>query len=169
MFTNKTLLLLGIGAAFGCSNTYAEEIPVMGNVESKCVVTQDTSGVYGNPTPSVLSTDGTDGGVDPIVRYDVVQASFYKARISHPNDFSDSPTLDDIVNWTGSASTSQVSDAGMSAYDTSKIEFDNVTEVELSIAGSTWFKVESQADYGYEKAFPAGVYQAIMSAECIAI
>ena len=142
---------------------------VIGNVESKCVVTPDITGVFGNPSPSSLSTDPTDGGVDPVVRFDVIQASFYKARISHPNSFSESPALSDTVQWAGETTTSQVSDAGMSAYDEAKVEFDNVTEFELSVAGSTWFKTETNAEYGYSKAFPAGVYRAIVVAECIAI
>jgi hypothetical protein len=62
-----------------------------------------------------------------------------------------------------------VSDAGMSAYDTDKIEYDNTTEVDLSIAGSTWFKVSSEADYGYSKALPGGTYTSIVEANCIAL
>lgn len=162
----KTLLLLALGFI---TSANAEEMEVIGNVESKCVVVPDTAGVYGNPSPSILSSDPTDGGVDPIVRFDVIQASFYKARIVHPNSFSEAPSLNDVVNWTGDTATDQVSDANMSAYDAAKIEFDNVTEFDLTVAGSTWFKTESQADYGYGKAFPAGVYRAVVSAECIAI
>ena len=162
----KTLLLLALGFI---TSANAEEMEVIGNVESKCVVVPDTAGVYGNPSPSILSSDPTDGGVDPIVRFDVIQASFYKARIVHPNSFSEAPSLNDVVNWTGDTATDQVSDANMSAYDAAKIEFDNVTEFDLTVAGSTWFKTESQADYGYGKAFPAGVYRAAVSAECIAI
>ena len=162
----KTLLLLALGFM---TSANAEEMEVIGNVESKCVVVPDTAGVYGNPSPSILSSDPTDGGVDPIVRFDVIQASFYKARIVHPNSFSEAPSLNDVVNWTGDTATDQVSDASMSAYDAAKIEFDNVTEFDLTVAGSTWFKTESQADYGYGKAFPAGVYRAVVSAECIAI
>ena len=165
---NKTAILLVFLMTF-CINVNAEEMEVIGNVASKCVVTPDTAGVYGNPTPDVLDSDPTAGGVDPIVRFDVVQASFYKARISHPNSFSEAPALNDVVNWTGDTATSQVSDTNMSAYDSAKIEFDNVTEFSLTVAGSTWFKTETKADYGYGKAFPAGVYRAVVSAECIAI
>jgi hypothetical protein len=147
----------------------AEEMEVTGNVASKCVIVPDTAGVYGNPTPDTLSSDPTDGGVDPIVRYDVIQASFYKARITYPNEFSESPSLEDVVAWTGDVATSQVSDAGMSGYDAAKVEYDNVTEFSLTVAGSTWFKTETQADYGYGKSFPAGVYRAIVNAECIAL
>jgi len=62
----------------------------------------------------------------------------------------------------------EVTDAAMSNYDNTKIQYDNVTEVNLSVAGSTWFKVTSQADYGFNKALPAGTYRAIVQAECIA-
>jgi hypothetical protein len=150
-------------------NALAEDVMITGNVASKCVVVTDTVGVYGNPTPQKLSTATADGGVEPIVRFDVIQASYYKARITYPNSFSESPVLSDVVNWTGDVSVAEVSDAGMSAYDQNKIEFDNVTEVDLTIAGNTWFKVESTAIYGADKAFPAGTYRAIVSADCIAL
>jgi len=146
----------------------AADVEVVGTVASKCVVTTDTSGVYGNPSPSVLSTAAVDAGVEPIVRFDVIQAGFYKAKISSPNTFSESPVLNDVVNWTGDVSVGEVTDASMSAYDTSKIVYDNITEVDLTVAGSTWFKVSSQAAYGYDKALPAGTYRAVISAECIA-
>ena len=154
---------------FCAFSAQAEEMEVVGNVASKCVVTPDTAGVFGNPTADVLSTDPSDGGVDPVVRFDVIQASSYKARISYPTAFSEAPTLNDTVVWTGDVATSQVSDTNMSGYDAAKIEFDNVTEFSLTVTGSTWFKTESQADYGYGKAFPGGVYRAVVSAECIAI
>lgn len=160
----KKLLLV---AAISCS-AVAAEVSIVGTVESKCVITTDTQGVYGNPSPSVLSTAAADGGVQPIIRYDVVSADYYKARIAYPNDFSSAPTLNDVVNWTGSVSVGEVSDAGMSAYDTAKVEYNNVYETDLTIAGSTWFKVESEANYGYGKAFPAGTYNAVVQAECIA-
>jgi len=151
------------------SGAQAEDMEVVGSVDSKCVITPDTAGVYGNPTPDELSSDPSDGGVDPIVRYDVIQANYYKARISYPNSFSESPALNDVVNWTGDTATSQVSDTGMSGYDAAKIEYDNLTEFNLTVAGSTWFKTETSAEYGYGKAFPAGVYRAVVTAECIAI
>ena len=165
---NKTLKLWAILMTF-CASAFAEEIPISGTVESKCIVTQDTAGVYGNSSPESLSTASADGGVHPVVRYDVIQADYYMAKISHPTSFTESPALNDTVTWTGTTSVDQVSDASMSAYDTSKVEYDNVTEVDLSIQGSTWFKIESDADYGYGKAFPGGQYQAVVTAECIAI
>jgi len=128
-------------------NAFANvSVPVTGTVQSKCVLVTDTVGIYGNPLPNTLSTDPIDGGVIPIVRYDVLQANFYKAKITYPNTFSESPDLVDVVNWTGDVTVGEVSDATMSGYDTSKIEYNNVTEVDLTIAGSTWFKIESEAE-----------------------
>jgi hypothetical protein len=151
-------------------NAFANvSVPVTGTVESKCVLVTDTVGIYGNPLPNTLSTDPIDGGVIPIVRYDVLQANFYKAKITYPNTFSESPDLVDVVNWTGDVTVGEVSDATMSGYDTSKIEYNNVTEIDLTIAGSTWFKIESEAEYGYDRAFPAGTYRTVVTAECIAL
>lgn len=162
----KTLALC---VSLAAMNAYAVDTPIIGQVESKCVVTTDKQGVYGNPSASILSTDAADGGVEPVVRFDVVLAEAYKAVIAHPISFSQSPQLNDVVNWTGSTSVEAVSDAGMSAYDTSKVEYDNMTEVDLDIAGSTWFKVSSEADYGFNKALPGGTYTAIVEANCIAL
>lgn len=147
----------------------AAEVPIVGNVAAKCVIVTDTNGVYGNPTPGELSTDTADGGVAPIVRFDVLQANFYKAVISYPTAFSVSPALSDVVNWTGSVATSRVSDPTMSAYNTSKVVYNNTTEFNLTVAGTTWFKTNSTAQYGYGKAFPSGTYRAVVSAECIAL
>jgi hypothetical protein len=161
----KVLVAMAVVSA---ASVYAVDVPLVGTVDSKCVVTTDTVGVYGNPLPYRLSTTAADSGVEPVVRYDVIQANYYTARIVVPESFSESPTLDDVVNWTGTVSVAEVSDAQMSAYDQNKITYDNVTEVDLSVAGSTWFKVTSQADYGFNKALPAGTYRAIVQAECIA-
>jgi len=165
---NKTFILL-VMMTFGLNAYASTSVPVSGSVESKCVVTQDVVGVYGNPLPGVLSTDPADGGVRPVVRFDVVQASYYTAKITHPDSFTESPALSDVVYWTGSASVDQVSDAGMSSYDTDKVEYNNVTEFFLTVAGSTWFKVDSEATYGVGRALPGGSYQAAVMAECIAI
>ena len=62
----------------------ALDAPIMGSVQSKCSITTDTPGIYGNPTPSVLSTAATDGGIEPVVRFDVISADYYKAVITHP-------------------------------------------------------------------------------------
>ena len=104
-------------------NALAEDVTITGTVASKCVITTDTVGIYVNPTPSELSTAPADGGVLPIVRYDVLQANFYKARITYPESFSESPALSDVVTWTGDVTVAEVTDAGMSAYDAAKVEF----------------------------------------------
>ena len=154
---------------FAAAQANAVEVPIQGTVGSKCVIQTDKPGVYGNPTPSILSTSPVDGGVEPVIRFDVITADYYKARIFSPNSFSASPSLSDVVNWTGVVSYADGTDAGMAAYDSTKVTYDNVTEVDLTIAGSTWFKVESQATYGYDKSFPAGTYSTVVAAECIAL
>ena len=146
----------------------AEGVQIEGTVQAKCVIRTDRTGVYGNPTASKLSALPSDGGVTPIVRYDVALAGYYVARITHPTSFSTSPTLTDTVTWTGGASVSSVSAAGMSAYDAAKVEYDATTEFDLSVSGTTWFKVDSTAEYGYDKAFPAGTYRSVIQADCIA-
>lgn len=161
------LMLCAISAIF-VSGAYAEEIPITGNVESKCVITTDTAGVYGNPTPSNLSTDPTDGGVTPIVRYDVSMAEYYKALITWPDEFSQSPELNDTVAFDGEVTVDRVSIATMSDYESAKTEYQNSTEYELTESGSTWFAIESEADYGFFKAFPGGTYRSLITAECIA-
>ena len=130
---------------------FAEDVQITGNVQSKCVIHTDTAGVYGNPTANKLSTAAADGGVLPIIRYDVSLADSYKARITYPTSFSTSPALSDSVTWSGSASVSSVSVAGMSAYDTDKVVYGPTTDFDLTLAGSTWFKVSSTATYGYNK------------------
>ena len=165
----KTIAAAFIAMLTGTSSASAVEVPVIGNVESKCVIVTDTAGVYGNPTPNKLSTAAVDGGVEPVVRFDVIQADYYKAVIAAPNTFSSSPALNDVVNWTGTVSVAEVSDPLMSAYDTNKRTYDNITEFDLTVAGSTWFKVSSIALYGADKALPGGTYRAIVNADCIAL
>lgn len=160
----KTLLvctMLGTSAV-------ASDVQITGNVQSKCTIVTETEGVYGNPAASVLTTNPSAGGVEPIVRYDVVLADAYKAKISYPTSFSSSPTLNDTLNWIGGVSISQVSDAAMSAYETNKVVYDNATEFDLTEVGTTWFKVSSEVAYGVGKSLPGGTYTAIALAECIA-
>ena len=140
---------------------------IVGSVDSKCIIISETAGVYGNPNPYELTTAPASGGVQPIIRYDVLVADYYKAVIEHPTSFSTSPTLDDVVNWEGDVEVSEVSYTNMADYDTNKVEYDNAHEYDLTVAGSTWFKISSTADYGYTKSFPAGNYTAIVEAECI--
>ena len=146
----------------------ADGVQIEGNVQAKCIIRTDRTGIYGNPIASKLSTTPADGGVTPIIRYDVALAGYYIARITHPTAFSTSPTLTDTVTWTGGASVSNVSDPDMSAYDADKVEYDATTEFDLTVSGTTFFKVDSAAEYGFNKAFPAGTYRAIIQADCIA-
>ena len=165
----KNLLFL-IPAATVLSTNAAANIPISGTVESKCVIMTDTDGLYGNPTADKLSTTAADGGVVPIIRYDIITASAYKAVITTPSSFSSSPNLPDTVDWTSSTTVGQTSDAGMSAFESGKVVYNNghTTEFDLTIAGSVWFNVSSVAEYGYGKAFPSGNYTALITAECIA-
>jgi len=143
--------------------------PITGMVASKCVITTDTDGVYGNPTATKLSTLATDGGVLPIIRYDIITANAYKAKIHTPVAFTSSPSLgSETVTWTGSTVANQMSDSNMSAFNTNKVVYNNTSEFDLTLAGSVWFDVTSAATYGYNKAFPAGTYQAVVTAECVA-
>tara|TARA_B110000902_G_scaffold31585_1_gene33784 strand:- start:4615 stop:5115 length:501 start_codon:yes stop_codon:yes gene_type:complete len=160
----KKLLLLACFAPLAV----AANTPIQGTVESKCVIQTDTTGVYGNPSPSELSTSASDGGVVPIVRYDILAADHYKAVISYPDTFASSPELADVTNWTGDVTVGQTSDALMSGFETDKITYNNTVEFDLTVAGSVWFEIDSTADYGYDKSFPAGDYTAMVVAECIA-
>lgn len=148
--------------------SFAAETPIVGNVSTKCSIFTDKAGVYGNPTPDALSTDPADGGVTPVVRYDVSVADYYIAKITWPNSFTSSPSLSDAVAWDGSVEVSATSDAAMAGYEAAKVEYDNVTEYDLTAAGTTWFKVNSNVTYGVGKALPGGEYKAATLAECIA-
>ena len=148
--------------------TVAEEVPITGTVESRCVIQTDIPGVYGNPNAYTLSTAPADGGVLPIVRYDVSLADAYKAKITYPTSFSQSPTLNDTVTFTGSVDVSSVGDAAMADYQTDSITYDQTREYDLTATGSTWFKIESTATNGGNKAFNPGTYRSVVLAECIA-
>lgn len=161
----KTTTILS--TLFLATAAYAVDTPITGTVESKCSIYTDIAGVYGNPNPYELSTDAADGGKQPIIRYDVASADYYTAKISYPTSFSSSPTLSDAVAWTGDVEVSSVSDTNMSGYEAAKVQYDNVTEFDLTVAGTTWFKVTSNAQYGYTKSFPAGTYSAVVVAECV--
>jgi hypothetical protein len=137
-------------------------------VQSKCIINTDIAGVYGNPTASKLSTARADGGIMPIIRYDVSLADAYEAKITTPTSFSSSPSLNDTLTWTGSTSVKEMSDAAMADYETNKVEYNDTTEYSLHTAGTTWFEVSSTVEYGYDKALPGGTYRAVVLAECIA-
>lgn len=161
-------ILLAMALAISFS-TNAAEVPIRGVISSKCVINTDTVGIYGNPTPGTLSTAVADGGAPAVIRYDVVQAGYYKATITVPNAFTSSPSLSDSVTWAGGVTVSRVTDPAMSAYTTNKRVYNNITEIDLSVPGTVWFAATSKAEYGFDKSFPAGEYRAIVLAECIAL
>ena len=147
---------------------YATDTPISGLVQTRCLITTDTNGVFGNPLPSKLSTASADGGVVPVVRYDVTLADAYLAKVTTPTAFSASPSLSDSVAWTGTTAVSKTSDAAMSGYEAAKVTYGSTTQFDLTKAGSTWFSSTAAAVYGVGKSFPGGSYTAIVLAECIA-
>ena len=52
--------------------------------------------------------------------------------------------------------------------EAAKVTYQNTTEYDLTVAGSTWFKTSSTATNGGDKAFPSGTYRSVVQAECIA-
>ena len=151
-----------------CALPAFANVDITGNVSAKCIIQTDKAGVYGNPSASVLSTAPSDGGVLPVIRFDVAIADYYTANITHPTSFTSSPALTDNVTWTGSTSVTKTSDAGMSGYDSSKVVYDNTTVFDLTVAGSTWFSTSSTATYAASKPFTGGTYTAVVQASCIA-
>lgn len=148
--------------------TMAAEIPITGEVQSRCTIDTDTPGVYGNPNAYTLTTTPSDGGVLPITRFDVTLADAYYAKVTHPDSFSTAPTANATVTFTGSTEVATVGDAGMSGYEAAKTTFGNSTQYDLTVAGSVWLKTASTATNGGDKAFPSGIYRAVVVAECIA-
>ena len=163
----KTTLFSAAIVAGLTTPSFAETV-ISGTVQAKCAIFTDITGVYGNPLPYKLSTISEDGGVTPIVRFDIAAADYYKARIAYPTSFSTSPTLSDTVTWEGDVSINKVSDVSMADYQSAKVQYDNIAEFDLSEAGTVWFEIDSIATYGYNRALPAGTYSSIVVAECIA-
>lgn len=147
----------------------AQQIPITGTVESKCIIQVDQPGVFGNPNSYTLTTAAGDGGRSAATRVDVTLADAYFVSFTTPTEFSSSPSLPDVVNWTGSTEVTAVSDAsGMGSYESSKIVNGNTTRYEMTASGSTWFASEVEATMGGNRAFPGGQYTALVSVECIA-
>jgi len=164
----KNPLLIIIFSIFTFS-AFAEDVPIEGTVQSRCIITTDTPGVFGNPNAYTLTTAATDGGVLPIVRYDVTLADAYYAQITTPTSFSSSPTISETITWTGSTEVDAISDAtGMASYETNKVTFGQTTQYDLTATGSTWFKSSVSATMGGNKAFPGGTYTAVVEAVCVA-
>ena len=170
MFSRK-MIGLGAIAAMSISSTmvFANDTPINGTVQSRCVIQTDTAGTYANPNAYTLTTSPTDGGELAVIRFDVSLADAYYAQITAPSSFSSSPNLPDVVTWTGDTVVQTVSDStGMSAYESSKVEIGMMDRYDLTATGSTWFKTSSVAAMGGNKAVAGGDYTAIVVAECIA-
>lgn len=165
MLRKAIIAAIGLGAM----HANAAEVPINGTVQSRCIITTDTTGVYANPNAYTLTTDPTSGGQLPIVRFDVTLADAYYAEITAPSEFSTSPTLPDVVTWSGDTTVSSVSDAtGMGSYETNKVELGMTDKYDLTATGSTWFKTSSSAVLGGNRAYPGGNYTALVEASCIA-
>lgn len=168
----KTNLLGVLGVAVlvtSAAVAQAENVPINGVVQSRCIIQTDNAGTYGNPNAYTLSTAPSDGGELSIVRFDVSLASAYFAIITAPTDFSSSPSLPDVPTFVGDTTVDTVSDStGMGAYESNKIEYGFTDKYDLTATGSTWFKTSSTVTMGGNKAFPGGNYTALVVAECIA-
>jgi hypothetical protein len=167
----KKRLIVPAIAAVMASTTYAiaEDVPINGTVQSKCIIVTDTAGVYGNPNAYTLTTTPADGGLLAVTRVDVTLADAYKVRITAPDSFSSSPSLPDNPTFVGDTEVSAVSDAtGMGSYETNKVEYGMTDEYDMTATGSTWFKTSSTATMGGNKAFPGGSYTALVNVQCIA-
>jgi len=64
------------------ASSYAEDVPITGTVQSRCIINTEVAGIYGNPNAYTLTTTPADGGVLPVVRYDVSLADAYTAKIT---------------------------------------------------------------------------------------
>ena len=74
MFKKVLIVMASLSAA---TMAHADNPTIRGTVASKCSVYTTTQGVFGNPSPNTLSTAAADGGVQPIVRYDVAIGNYY--------------------------------------------------------------------------------------------
>lgn len=167
---NKIAFVAVLGMSVtAMSYAQAEDVPIQGTVQSRCVIQTDSAGVFGNPNAYTLTTTPADGGQPAVVRFDVTLADAYYAEITAPSQFSSSPSLPDTPVWVGDTEVQSVSDAtGMGSYETNKVEYGYTDKYDLTATGSTWFKTSSTATMGGNKAFPGGNYTALVTAQCIA-
>jgi len=165
----KAMVAVAVASTTAISFANAEQVPITGTVQSRCIIQTDTAGTYGNPNAYTLTTAAQDGGDAAVVRYDVSLADAYYAEITPPTAFSSAPNLPDQVTWAGSVSVKTVSDAtGMGTYEADKLEVGDTDRYDLTATGSTWFAIESTATMGGNKAFAGGTYTAVAEAVCIA-
>ena len=171
MFKQLTNLSVAVGLSVGVFATaaVANDTPINGTVQSRCVIQTDRAGSYANPDAYTLTTRAADGGETARIRVDVTLADAYYVEITPPSEFSSAPSLPDQVTWVGDTEVDAVSDAtNMGDYETNKVEIGMMDRYDLTATGSTWFKTASTATMGGNKAFPGGSYTAIVTAECIA-
>jgi len=169
MFNKTKLVTIALSLGFASTFALAETAPINGVVESKCIITTDTAGTYGNPNAYTLSTNPVDGGEPARIRVDVTLADAYHFEVTPPQDFSTSPSLPDVPTFTGTTEVDAVSDAsGMGTYESDKFEMGMKDRYHMTATGSTWFKTSSTVTMGGDKAFPGGNYTALVNAECIA-
>jgi hypothetical protein len=171
MVKQLTSLSVAVGLSVGvfASAVAANDTPINGTVQSRCIIQTDRAGTYANPNAYTLTTAPTDGGEEARIRVDVTLADAYYVEITPPSEFSSSPSLPDQVTWDGDTEVDTVSDAtGMGSYESNKIELGMTDRYDLTATGSTWFKTSSVATMGGSKAFPGGNYTALVNAECIA-
>jgi hypothetical protein len=171
MVKQLTHLSVAVGLSVGvfASAAVANDTPINGTVQSRCIIQTDRAGAYANPNAYTLTTSPTDGGETARIRVDVTLADAYYVEITPPTEFSSAPNLPDTVTWTGDTEVDTVSDAtNMGDYETNKVEIGDMDRYDLTATGSTWFKTSSTAVMGGSKAFPGGNYTAIVTAECIA-
>ena len=163
------LVALSITTMASTGSGQSNDTPINGTVQSRCVIQTDTPGTYGNPNAYELSTRANAGGDNAVIRVDVTLANSYYVNITAPSEFASSPTLPDVVTWTGDTTVKTLSDAtGMSAYESSKQELGMTDKYDLTATGSTWFKSSVSATMGGNKAFPGGTYTAVVEAVCVA-
>lgn len=168
MFNSK-LIAAALFVSASTSTMAFADAPINGNVQSRCIIQTDKAGTYANPNAYTLTTSPTDGGELARIRVDVSLADAYYVEITAPNEFTSSPSLPDIVSFTGDTEVDAVSDAtGMGSYETNKVELGMTDRYDLTATGSTWFKTSSVATMGGSKAFPGGAYSALVEASCIA-
>jgi len=170
---NKNLTTTGLAVsillAAQSGIAQANDTPINGTVQSRCIIQTDTAGTYGNPNAYTLTTASSDGGENAVIRIDVTLANAYYAEITAPTEFSSAPSLPDQVTWTGDTEVKTVSDSTtMGAYESGKVELGMMDRYDLTATGSTWFKTSSVATMGGNKAFPGGNYTALVQADCIA-
>lgn len=157
-----------LSAGFIATSSFADT-PINGTVESRCIIQTDRAGTYANPNAYTLTTSPTDGGELARIRVDVSLADAYYVEITAPEEFSSAPSLPDYPIFTGDTEVDTVSDAtNMGDYESNKVEIGMTDRYDLTATGSTWFKTQSMAVMGGNKAFPGGNYSAIVQAECIA-